>query len=172
LLAKAQVDVIQYSKDGLRDLQRLEGSLFGIYSYMMKQIRSQSSADVQMANTVFLWSLYGRILLTSKQLQHAVAVTLGAIQISGSNLPDVEKLIAVCRGFVQLHRPSGTVGILHSTAHDFLVRTDLDKVYPTPHQTIAEHCRRYITRAGADAQLHNIEEPRPGHDRSENGSLL
>ena len=153
-----------------RDLERsTPTTVHDLFAQMMSRMRHRPGAAVVYA--VLLWSTYGRIPLTFKQLQHAVAVTLGATEISESNLTTVEKLMALCHDFVSLEQPSGTVRLIHTTLSAYLEDTNIDGLYPYPHQTIAENCQKYIALARAGAQLDNIVESGDLQPQAEIGNI-
>ena len=136
-------------------LARLPQGVDFLYEDMLRRIESQGPEDFHLAMAVLLWITFAGAVLTSEELQHAVAITLGSSELNEYELVDVELLISLCCGMVVLEPETGTVRLVHYTVLEYLQRRK--ELFGTPHERIADYCRTYITMAGAGNELQNSE---------------
>lgn len=69
----------------------------------MDRIEGQAADAQKLAKQVLSWITYAKRPLAPSELQHALAVEIGDdSELDEDSLPDIEDMISVCAGLVQL----------------------------------------------------------------------
>jgi hypothetical protein len=85
-------------------LKTLPEGLHGTYDEMMRRIESQNDDDKQLARRVLFWIFHALRPLTLGELQHALAVEPGELELDEGNIIDGELLASPCAGLVVADR--------------------------------------------------------------------
>lgn len=67
-----------------------------------------------MAKEVLLWIIYAKRLLTT-EMQHALAVEIGAPELDEENLLQLEDIVLICAGLVAVDEQSKIIWLVYYT---------------------------------------------------------
>ncbi|KAM0265606.1 hypothetical protein ACHAQJ_000038 [Trichoderma viride] len=112
----AQLPTVGHIKQTLRNLPR---SLGKTYEHAMERIESQGEQLSQLAKKVIYWLVHARRILTITELQHAVAVEPGDLELDEEFIPDKEILSSICAGLVTIDAESDVMRLAHYTVQEY-----------------------------------------------------
>lgn len=98
------------------------------YDETMRRIERQGQYAQELAKTVFGWVLNSFRPLTLLELQHALAVEIGAPEFDETNTTDIEQLISVCIGLVTIDEQTDSLKFVHYTIRYCDILFSLDKI--------------------------------------------
>lgn len=124
------------------------------YEEAILRVETQDPECVNLANQVFGWISYAKQLLTSTELQHALAVNTSSTDFDEDGLIDDEFLISVCAGLVMIDQNSGIIRYIHTTALEHFQNICM-RQFPDAQNTIAITCLTYLGFAGFDGPCHD-----------------
>lgn len=110
----------------------------------MKRIEAQGTEVAALAKDILSWIVFARRPLTTVELQHALAVEDGALELDESNVTDVEDMIAACCGLVTVDEESRIIRTMHHTAESYLDRTR-SRWFPAAEANITRACLTYLS---------------------------
>src|SRR5690242_4979144 len=91
---------VGHIKTALRSLNKgLEG-LDDTYRQAMKRIEDQGVESRDLAKRILAWIIYSRRQLSSRELQHALAVEVGTVALNEDFLLGINVLKSICAGLV------------------------------------------------------------------------
>ena len=125
-------------------LKTLPEGLHGTYDEVMRRIESQNDDDKQLARRVLFWIFYALRPLTLGELQHALAVEPGELELDEGNIIDGELLASPCAGLVVADRESNIVRLVHYTTQEYLEQNPPDW-FSTVQTEIARTCLTYLS---------------------------
>ncbi|KAL2849602.1 hypothetical protein BJY01DRAFT_210591 [Aspergillus pseudoustus] len=82
--------------------------------------------------------------LTTRELQHALAVELGLPYLENANISDVEDIVSVRAGLVIVDAQSNIIRLVHFTTQEYFERT-WTAWFPDAGQNIAATCITYLS---------------------------
>lgn len=109
----------------------------------MSRIYSQDQEDVVLANDVLSWISYVKRPLTVTELQHALAISPGTINIDDDALTDEELLISVCAGMVTVDKKSSIIRLVHYTTQEYFEHIRNVR-FPNAQVNITMSCLTYL----------------------------
>lgn len=127
-------------------LQQLPKGLKGLdsaYKEGMERIESQVTDSQELAKQVLSWITCARRPLTTTELQHALAVEIGASELDQDNLSEVEDIVSVCAGLVTIDEESDIIRLVHYTTQEYFQRTQ-NFWLPAAERDIARSCVTYL----------------------------
>ena len=146
LLARLHLDSL-VAKTTLRKvkaaLSSLPEELDRTYDQVLQRIHAQGTDHAALALKVLGWMRYAARPLSTRELQHAVAVEPDDAQFDEDGIPDISLVLAVCAGIVTV-RGKSIIGLVHYTAQEYLERRSLE-LFPTSQTEIARTCLTYLT---------------------------
>jgi ankyrin repeat protein len=125
---------------------RLPRELDEIYDDFGRRIAGQDTESVSLAKNVFCWITQSRRALTTRELQHALAVEEGAKDLDEDNLVEVHDILSVYSGLVIVQPESGIIQPFHYTYQEYLER-NLSSWFPglSGDKLIATTCLGYLS---------------------------
>jgi hypothetical protein len=106
-------------KNALKELQKqnrgesTEGkkldALAEAYKHAMERIDGQKSGFRWLAKKVLSWITCAKRPLITSELQHALAVNIGDLELDKENLREIEDMVSVCAGLVTVDTESSVV---------------------------------------------------------------
>ncbi|KAF5985496.1 ankyrin protein [Fusarium bulbicola] len=114
------------------------------YEKSMERIADQKQSSKELAMQVLLWITCAKRVLTTLELQHALAVEEGDTELDNENLYRIEDMVSVCSGLVTVDEESVIIRLVHYTTQDYLDRTR-DKWFPIAEPEITMACIRYLS---------------------------
>ncbi len=118
-----------------------------MYDEAMHRIYSQPTEDVALAKRVLSWVSCAKRPLKVLELQHALAVEPGAIEIDEEALTEEDLFVSVCAGLVTIEKESNIIRLVHFTTQEYLERTRINH-FPTAEIDIAMSCLTYLSFDG------------------------
>ncbi|KAJ7125963.1 hypothetical protein C8R44DRAFT_617862, partial [Mycena epipterygia] len=103
LLVRLHMDSLasKNNRKALRDaLATLPKEIYRSYDDAMSRIDSQGPDDSQLARKLFLWLAFAKEQLSLDELQYALAISPGMVEMDLDAITSVEILTAVCAGLV------------------------------------------------------------------------
>jgi hypothetical protein len=94
-----------------------------MYEEAMKRINGQEEEFRDLAKQVLSWVTHTKRPLTTVELQHAVAVRDGAVELDKDFVPDIEDLTSVCVGLVTIEEQSDIIRWIHYTTQEYIELT-------------------------------------------------
>ena len=107
-------------------LQNLPIGLDETYEQAMRRVETQGGKRERLAKKVLSWVVYSKRILSTTELQHAVAVQSGKPDLDGTFVPSVEIIGSICAGLINIDTQSDVVRVVHYTTQDYLERTSED----------------------------------------------
>jgi ankyrin repeat protein len=110
----------------------------------MDRIKRQKAGFSELAEKVLLWITSAKRLLTTSELQHALAVEVGDSELNEGGLPQVEDMVSVCAGLVTIDEKSNVIRLIHYTTQEYFERTRSDW-FPNAETNITTTCVTYLS---------------------------
>ncbi|KAI9773868.1 MAG: hypothetical protein M1840_006094 [Geoglossum simile] len=114
------------------------------YEDAIERIQGQVTDQEELAKQVLSWIVCARRPLTTAELQHALGVEVGELELDEDNLPQIEDMVSVCAGLVTVDEESGIIRLVHYTTQEFFERTQ-KQWFPNAEDNIAEICVTYLS---------------------------
>src|SRR6266487_2129386 len=146
LLSKSRCGSIKLALQNLpRGIQGLDTT----YEQRMKIIDGQEEDSRALAKQVLSWITHAKRPLATVELQHALAVGDGAVELNEDFFPEVEDLVSVCAGSVSgrhslLTKTSTLPAGVHYTKQEYFERTWIHWI-PHAQTDIASVCLTYLS---------------------------
>jgi ankyrin repeat protein len=155
-LLKIALTHFQKQKEGSSEDQRLR-LLEEAYDETMERIKAQQPGYRQLALKVLSWIVLSKKPLTTRELQHALAVEVGESELDVDNFPHVEDMVSVCAGLVTVNEENNMILLVHDTTREYFEQPHTqEKWFPRGHAEITDACVAYLSLSGLsqDVQSH------------------
>lgn len=129
-------------KLALRELPKGLSGLDSTYKEAMRRIEGQEEGYRVMAMQVLSWLTYARRSLSTRELQHALAVRNGMKEMDHDFLPEIELLGSICAGLIIIEEQSKLVRLVHYTVKEYFERTC---PFPNAEMDLASTCISYLS---------------------------
>jgi ankyrin repeat protein len=93
------------------------------YEEAMQRIQGQDAGFQELALRTLLWVTCAKRPLSSRELQHALAVEPGDTKLGEDNLHDIEEVVSLCAGLVTIDEESDIIRLVHYTTQEYFQRT-------------------------------------------------
>ncbi|RDW65706.1 ankyrin repeat domain-containing protein [Aspergillus mulundensis] len=146
LLARLHIDSIQGKrsvKQVRESLKTLPSGLDAAYEDAWSRIENQLPDEVQTAKEVLSWISCATRPLTTRELQHGLAIEDNQPYLDEDNIPEIEDLIAVCGGLVIVDQQELVVKLVHYTTQEYFERNQV-RILPHAHRDIGSKCVHYL----------------------------
>ncbi|KAF2195041.1 hypothetical protein K469DRAFT_543196 [Zopfia rhizophila CBS 207.26] len=114
------------------------------YKEAMERIEGQVTDSQKLAKQVLSWITCAKRRLKTPELQHALAVEIGASKLNDENLPEIEDIVSVCAGLVTIDEESDIIRLVHHTTQEYFERT-WASWFPNVQTEITETCVTYLS---------------------------
>ena len=125
-------------------LQNLPRGLDETYKQAMIRIESQGGGFRKLAKKVLSWAIHAKRILSTAELQHAVAVEPGKPELNGKFIPNIEIIGSICAGLVTIDTQSDVVRLVHYTTQEYFEQTQKDW-FPNAETGITITCVTYLS---------------------------
>jgi hypothetical protein len=115
-----------------------------VYGNAKERIDSQRPGFCNLAKRVLSWITYAQKQLTTKELQHALAIEVGDWELDETNIPSVDYMVSVCAGLVTVDPESNIIRLVHYTTQKYFERI-LPTWNPNAPADIAKKCLTYLS---------------------------
>ncbi|EEP79769.1 conserved hypothetical protein [Uncinocarpus reesii 1704] len=130
--------------DALERLPKGSEAYIKAYEDAMVRIEEQNVDGERLAKRVLMWIVCARQLLSTAELQHALAVAIGDSQLNTKRLPDLETMVSVCAGLVTIDEENSIIRLVHYTTQQYFDETR-DKWFPDAQTDIMKICVTYLS---------------------------
>ncbi|KAJ7581693.1 hypothetical protein C8J56DRAFT_250116 [Mycena floridula] len=153
LQAQLHLDALasQLNRKGLRTaLALLPKKIMDSYDDAMSRIKAQGEAEYELARQIFYWLAYAKRPLSTKELQHAVAVSHDMTEMDFDAIVDIDVLTGVCAGLIVIQEESYSfshhdqVQLVHYTTQEYL-QLRQQQWFPNIHCSMAVTCLTYLS---------------------------
>jgi hypothetical protein len=110
----------------------------------MERIEAQDADSQKLAKHVLSWIISAKRHIIAVELQHAFAVEVGKPELNEKNLPEIEDMVSVCAGLVNIDKQSYIIRLVHYTAQEYFERTKTSW-FPNAQRDITETCVTYLS---------------------------
>ena len=110
----------------------------------MERIEGQVNDQEELAKQVLSWIICAKRPLTTVELEHAIAVEVGELELDEENIPQIEDMVSVCAGLVTIDKESKIVRLVHYTAQEYFERTQREWL-PNAEDDITTTCASYLS---------------------------
>ncbi|KAK3935766.1 hypothetical protein QBC46DRAFT_461901 [Diplogelasinospora grovesii] len=139
-------------RNALRQIQKqTEGSgdaqlkvLSKAYDNAMERIRGQKDGFRNLAEQALSWIICAKRPLTTLEIQHALAVEFGEVELDEGNLALPQDIISVCLGLVTVDEESGIIRLVHYTTQEYFDQTQ-KHWFPDAETHITKVCVTYLS---------------------------
>ena len=113
------------------------------YEDAMRRIEGQVADHAELAKQVLCWICFAQRPLTTIELQHALAVELGAQSFDEDNIPEIEDILSACIGLVIIDEQSDVIRLVHYTTQEYFQQTH-EQWFPDAERSIFDICSTYL----------------------------
>ncbi|KAK3940739.1 ankyrin repeat-containing domain protein [Diplogelasinospora grovesii] len=114
------------------------------YDHAMKRINEQGQDHNRLAIRVLSWVTCAMTPLTTMDLQHALAVEVGATELDKENFPSIEKMVSACAGLVIVDQERNVIRLVHYTTQEYFEQTQ-ERWFPDAETDITRTCVTYLS---------------------------
>ncbi len=125
-------------------LQNLPKGLDETYEQAMIRIESQGEGFRELAKKVLSWAVRARRILSTAELQHAVAVQPGKPKLNRKFIPNIEIIGSICAGLITIDTQSDVVRLVHYTTQEYFEQTKKNW-FPNAETNITITCVTYLS---------------------------
>ncbi|KAH9208498.1 nucleoside phosphorylase domain-containing protein [Leptodontidium sp. 2 PMI_412] len=125
-------------------LQNLSRGTDEIYKQALIRIESQGGRFRDLAKKVLSWVVHAKRVLSTTELQHALAVKPGEPELNEKFIPSTDIIGSICAGLVTIDAKSDVVRLIHYTTQEYLEQTH-NIWFPEAESAIATICVTYLS---------------------------
>src|ERR1700733_11071234 len=129
-------------KKGLQNLPQGMKGLNVTYDDAMTRIEGQEEGYRELARKVLSWVIHAKRALSTREVQHAVAVSSDMTKLDEDFIPDMEILDSVCAGLVTVDKDSDIIRLVHYTTREYF---EWKPLFPDAETDITEACVTYLS---------------------------
>ena len=109
-------------KSTLSKFSKGSTALDDAYGGAIQRIEGQLSGDLERAKKVLCWITYAKRPLNTAEIRCALAVEPEEVELDSENVPEIEDLVSVCAGLVEVDPESAVIRLVHYTAQEYFER--------------------------------------------------
>jgi ankyrin repeat protein len=114
------------------------------YKDAMDRINGQDSDSRELAIKALSWIVCAKRRLTTRELQHALAVTVGDTELDEDNITEPQEIASVCAGLVTIDQESNIIRLVHYTTQEFFEKHRAS-LFPRAEVLIVQTCVTYLS---------------------------
>ncbi|KAL4789263.1 ankyrin [Aspergillus venezuelensis] len=108
------------------------------------RIQGQNPDASKLAMNVLMWINCSKRQLSSRELQEALGVEPGILLMDKENIPQVNDMISVCAGLVEVDKESRIIRLVHHTAQEYFER-NRSQWFPSAESHLTIICATYLS---------------------------
>lgn len=105
--------------EALKRLPKRSDAYLETYDQTMRRIQSQHEDSSDLAIRVLSWISRSRRLMSTSELQHALAVIINSSELNPRNLTDTRLIVDVCAGLITHDKESDVIRLAHYTIQEY-----------------------------------------------------
>ncbi|KAK2753386.1 hypothetical protein FQN55_003515 [Onygenales sp. PD_40] len=114
------------------------------YEQAMERINGQKQGFRELAMSTLQWITHARRPLSAKELQHALAVEIGEVELDEENVSEIEDILSACGGLVTVDEETGIIRLVHYTTQEYFEQTQ-SHWFPDAETNITKACMAYLS---------------------------
>ncbi|CZR69790.1 uncharacterized protein PAC_19690 [Phialocephala subalpina] len=135
----------QFQKQSQEFSQEFKVQVLGLaYDQTMERVNGQKAGLKELAKQVLSWITFAKRELTIIELQHALAVEFGEVELDRDNIPQIKDIVSLCAGLVTIDEESNIIRLIHYTAQEYFERTK-SHWFPNVEDRITSICVTYLS---------------------------
>ena len=175
LIARLQIDFLRCKpptpRTILAALENLPTTPKELYAEAFTRIQSQNSEDAEIAMRFLRWVVFAYRPLTFKELQHAMGVNPGDVDLESGELLDEEFLLPLTAGLVSIDAEGAAVRLIHFTVYEYLTKHQ-DALFSESSNDIAMSVLTYLNFESLSEPCRGEQEDEEFEQRLEQYPLL
>ncbi|KAK6530790.1 hypothetical protein TWF281_007626 [Arthrobotrys megalospora] len=120
------------------------GALAIAYDQTVERIKRQGAGFQRLAEKALSWIVCAKRPLTTLELQHALAVKVGATEFDRGDISEIEDVLLACAGLVTVDMKSSIVRLVHYTAQEYF-NGKQKYLFPNAQDDITRVCATYLS---------------------------
>ncbi|OCK74144.1 hypothetical protein K432DRAFT_430203, partial [Lepidopterella palustris CBS 459.81] len=141
LIGKKSIKTV---RSALKKLPAGSGAYDYAYDAAMERIEGQLSDQRDLAKQVLSWITCAKRPLTTIELQHALAVEVGEVELDEDNFSPIEDMVSICAGLVTVDEESRIIRLVHYTTQEYFERTQ-ERWFSSAEADITTICVTYLS---------------------------
>lgn len=130
--------------EALKRLPKGSDAYSETYDQAMRRIQGQHKDSSDLAIRVLSWISRSRRLMSTLELQHALAVISNSSELNPRNFTDIRLIVDVCAGLVTLDKESNIIRLVHYTTQEYFEQF-WTSWFPDANQLIATVSLTYLS---------------------------
>ncbi|KAK2794086.1 hypothetical protein FQN52_009168 [Onygenales sp. PD_12] len=114
------------------------------YEQAMERINGQKQGFRELAMSTLQWITHARRPLSAKELQHALAVEIGEVELDEENISEIEDILSACGGLVTVDEETSIIRLVHYTTQEYFEQTQ-SHWFPDAETNITKACMAYLS---------------------------
>ncbi|RAH55917.1 ankyrin [Aspergillus piperis CBS 112811] len=114
------------------------------YDDAQYRIHGQNPDASKLAMDVLMWITCSKRQLSSSELQEALGVEPGILFLDKDNVPQVDDMLSVCAGLVEVDKESRFIRLIHHTAQEYFERNK-SHWFPSAESHLTIICSTYLS---------------------------
>ncbi|GKU08442.1 hypothetical protein FLAG1_09784 [Fusarium langsethiae] len=119
---RSAIETFRNQGQGLGEDQK-DQVLARAYEQTMERISGQMPGMKTLAIKVLSWITCTKRQLSTSELQHALAIKTGKLELDPGDLTPIGDMVSVCAGLVTIDEESGIIRLVHHTAQQYFERS-------------------------------------------------
>ncbi|KAL9568767.1 hypothetical protein ACKAV7_007081 [Fusarium commune] len=140
---RSAIETFRKQGQGLGEDQK-DQVLARAYEQTMERINGQMPGMKTLAIKVLSWITCAKRQLSTSELQHALAIKTGKLELDPGDLTPIGDMISVCAGLVTIDEERGIIRLVHDTAKQYFKRSQ-DSWFPHARIEIATNSNPVCT---------------------------
>ncbi|EPS40170.1 hypothetical protein H072_6021 [Dactylellina haptotyla CBS 200.50] len=100
-------------------LQSLPSGIEETYNQAMRRIENQGRGNRELAKDILAWLVHAKRVFSTIELQHAVTIKPGDLELNQDFIPTPEMIASICAGLVTIDSQSKVVRLVHQTTQEY-----------------------------------------------------
>lgn len=114
------------------------------YREAMQRIQGQEAGFEKLALRILSWITCAKEPLSTRELQHALAVERGDSDLGEDNLEDIAESVSLCAGLVTIDEESDIIRLVHYTTQEYFEKTQ-ERWFSDAETEITTTCVTYLS---------------------------
>ncbi|KAF2178919.1 hypothetical protein K469DRAFT_695066 [Zopfia rhizophila CBS 207.26] len=110
----------------------------------MERVESQRTGFCELAKQVLSWITCVKRPLTTLEVQHVLALEIGASELDEENVTEIEDMVSLCAGLVTADEESNIIRLVHYTTQEYFERKQ-NFWFPNAQADITKVCVAYLS---------------------------
>ncbi|KAK2795967.1 hypothetical protein FQN50_009649 [Emmonsiellopsis sp. PD_5] len=116
------------------------------YKQAMERINEQKQGFRELAMATLQWITHAMRPLSTIELQHALAVEIGEVELDQENISEIEDILSACGGLVTVDEETSIIRLVHYTTQEYFDQAqNQNHWFPSAETNITKVCMTYLS---------------------------